>query len=165
VTLTTKTIRFLDSSAFVKMFVDELGSDSLRGLLSAIEDTEKIISILAQVEATSAIQRRFRNRELSLDSFRAAAAELVDIGTRWPRIPIDEFVLETAFGIITRHSLRSLDALQLASAVTFRQGLASYEQDLLFIACDKRLLTAATAERLTVWNPETSPIPPVPPVN
>jgi uncharacterized protein len=147
------------------MFVNELASNSLRASMEPVDDTDKVISILAQVEATSAIQRRLRNRELSRDAFQVAAAELIEIGTRWPRIPLDELVIEIALGIIARHSLRSLDALQLASAIGVQQGLALLGDELLFIACDRRLLTAASAEDLAIWNPETSSTPPAPPVN
>jgi len=158
----TLTIHFLDSSCFVKMFVAESGSGVLRSFMMDIQDNRKSISVLAQVEERSALQRRFRNRQLSSAAFRSAVSNLDEIGFFWLRVLIDEAVVQSAFGIIARHALRSLDALQLASALAMQEELEP-EDNLLFIAADGRLLTAAIAEGLAVWNPETSAPPSSPP--
>ena len=67
-------------------------------------------------------------------------------------------------GVITRHALRSLDALQLSSAMALRDEIDE-EDNVLFIACDNRLLNAAKSEGFAIWNPEISAAPPAPPVN
>jgi len=144
------------------MFVDEPGSRVLRSFMLDVQDSRKSISVLAQVEARSAIQRRFRNRELSPAAFRAAVSDLDEIGFFWLRVLIDQAVVQSSFGIIERHALRSLDALQLASALAMQDEL-DLEDDLLFIAADARLLAAAAAEGLAVWNPESSAPPSSPP--
>jgi predicted nucleic acid-binding protein len=157
-------IRFLDSSSFVKMFLDELASSVLRDSLRNYADDSKAIATLAQVEVRSAIQRRFRNRQLTSKALALALSDLEEITTLWVRVPMDDLVIERASGVIARHALRSLDALQLASALVLREELDNGE-GILFIASDKKLLAAAAAEGLTTWDPETSATPPIPPVN
>jgi hypothetical protein len=76
-------------------------------------------------------------------------------------------VLHLASELLARHVLRSLDAIQLASAMLWRYELEKGHR-LLFIACDRRLLSAAALEGFIVWNPEDQPTPPPPdafPVN
>jgi uncharacterized protein len=158
------TIQFLDTSALTKLFVDEVASETLRSQMDALGDDSKAFSLLGQVEVRSALQRRLRNSEMSPDQHLAALSKLHEVSAAWLRIPIDEHVVEIATEVIARHALRSLDAIQLASALSVQEQLITGES-LLFIACDKRLLTAASAEGLTIWNPETTSIPPAPPVN
>jgi predicted nucleic acid-binding protein len=144
--------------------LEEAASRILREYLRKYADDAKASSTLGQVEARSAIQRRLRNLEFDLDAASTALSDLEQVSGLWVRIAMDDRVINFASGVISRHALRSLDALQLASARALREELDESD-DLLFIACDKRLLTAATAEHLTVWNPETSSVPPIPPVN
>jgi hypothetical protein len=147
------------------MFVDETGSDILRRFIVGVGDMEKAISVLAQVGARSAVQRRFRNREVPQIALDAAVSDLDEVRYFWVLVSIHEAVVGRAFGIIASHALRSLDALQLASTLNLLEEL-SPEENLLFIASDKRLLAAASAEGLAIWNPETSAPPAaLPPVN
>jgi hypothetical protein len=144
--------------------LEEAASRILREYRRKYADDAKAISTLGQVEARSAIQLRLRNLEFDLDAASTALSDLEQVSALWVRIAMDDRVINFASGVISRHALRSLDALQLASARALREELDESD-DLLFIACDKRLLTAATAEHRTVWNPETSSVPPIPPVN
>jgi predicted nucleic acid-binding protein len=49
------TIHFLDSSALIKLFVNENGSERLRGYIDSIVADDKAFSILAEVEVRSAL--------------------------------------------------------------------------------------------------------------
>lgn len=60
---------YLDSSALVKRYVDEIGSDWLRTLLAPDHDTLVFISRMTIVEVVSAFARRLRDGSLSLEEF------------------------------------------------------------------------------------------------
>jgi len=158
------TLHFLDSSGLVKLFVDEAYSQAMRDTLQPIGDDSKAISPLTQVEVRSALQRRFRNGEITPDAFRLAVVEIQLVSARWIRVPLDEHVIHHASLVIDRHALRSLDALQHASALALREEIQQGDT-LLFIASDHRLLEAAQAENLTTWNPADTAQQPAPPVN
>jgi hypothetical protein len=68
--------------------------------------------------------------------------------------PINPPVLDAAGTLIDRHCLRTLDAIQLGSAVVARDLLAA--PDMRFIASDKNLLDAAEEEGFATWNPLTA---------
>ena len=56
--------------------------------------------------------------------------------------------------LVNRHALRTLDALQLASALQATETLGA---PMGFISADNSLLTAATAEGLAIDNPHFHP--------
>jgi hypothetical protein len=65
--------------------------------------------------------------------------------------PILSPVLEAANGMVERHYLRAMDAVQLGCAIVARDLLAA--PDMRFVASDKVLLEAAQREGFDTWNP------------
>lgn len=66
------------------------------------------------------------------------------------RIPFSDDVLTQVPGLCRRYPLRGADAMQLACATMLRDE----DVGVLFSTSDQRLLAAAGAERLTVFDPE-----------
>jgi predicted nucleic acid-binding protein len=62
--------------------------------------------------------------------------------------------MDKASALVARHVLRALDAVQLASALELRDGLAADALPLSFLSADDRLLDAARQEHLQAQNPE-----------
>ena len=60
-------------------------------------------------------------------------------------------VQDHAIMLVDRHSIRSLDAIQLASAMIARDTMA--DSAMLFIGSDGRLNEVARLEGFRVWNP------------
>jgi len=160
------TIRFLESSSLIKIFIHEVASPVLRAFVDASGNDLNAFSLLAEVEVRSALHRRLRNHQITNRQLRIAMANLDWVLQTWVRVPLNERVVRSASGVIASHALRSLDALQLASALMLREQPYFLGHEFLFIAADTRLLAAASAEALPIWNPETSAPPaPFPPVN
>ncbi len=149
----------VDTSALVKRYVDETGSAWLRATLDPILSPMIVISHLTLIEMRSAFQRRLREgaltpSELSQlhDAFR------VDCLNEYQIFPVNQPVIELAGDLIERRALRTLDAVQLATALTSRQFLVARGfPDVCFIAADDRLLRAALAEGLTTDDPNVHP--------
>jgi predicted nucleic acid-binding protein len=136
--------RYFDSSALVKRYVDETGSRAVRRLLAS---GSIATSRLSEVEVTSAIRRRIRESTLStLDGSSILAALTRDVRAL-VIVELTPEVVAIASGLLERHTLRSSDAVQLASAVYLRQQLAA---PMPFVAFDARLVAAARAEGLSV---------------
>lgn len=126
---------YLDSSAIVKLFVEEPESAALRRTLA--EHPARISSMLARVETLRALRRRNRSAE----TLGRAEAVLERIAL----VPLDEPILRAAAATEPR-TLRSLDAIHLATA------LSLFGLDLL-VTYDQRLFTAAAAAGLPVVSP------------
>lgn len=88
---------------------------------------------------------------LSTDADQAISALQNEI-SRVMEYAITPSILAEAARLVDAHVLRSLDAIQLATAIFARNGASSGTR-LLFIASDTRLLAGAEAEAFAIWDP------------
>jgi uncharacterized protein len=132
-------ILYLDTSSLVKLYVEELGSEGVRGLLETAEIVAT--SVLAYPEARAALARRRRERSLTPASHRAAR---VALDADWPRLlslEVAEPLARQAGDLAERHRLRGFDAIHLASYLTIANEFRG--EDVRFSSADKALLRAA----------------------
>jgi predicted nucleic acid-binding protein len=126
---------YLDSSALVKLVIDEPETLALREFLGAYPD--RLSSVVGSVE-TLRIARRVGGSD-ALDRAQALleAIELVRLSDS----------TQTAAARLEPIELRSLDAIHLATALSLTPDLAG------MVVYDRRLADAARAAGLTVWAP------------
>lgn len=127
---------YLDSSALIKLVLDERESADLELWLSGRSHEPLVSSELATVEVIRSIRR------LNPPSLTVARAILGPLSL----IPLSNRVVEGAADL-PDPLLRSLDALHLASALTVVEELTT------FVTYDRRLSAAATAAGLDVIHP------------
>jgi predicted nucleic acid-binding protein len=138
-------LRFFDSSAVVKLYVEEQHSRRVRGWM---EPVLSVVSRLTEIEVASAFGRSVRAGILSSEEGERALASLRADVARWQVVELTGEVVTEAVRLLSRHPLRAADAIQLGSALVFTQAMG---QDLDgFVAFDQRLEDAARAERLAV---------------
>jgi predicted nucleic acid-binding protein len=143
------TFYFCDTSALVKHYHYEKGSERVDAVFGE-PGSIVIILDLAIVELTSALQRRKSRGEIddgaSSDALKRFATDttsrLIVIGFRHDSI-------YQARDLVLEYGIRSLDALQLTSALTFK-SLSP-----VFVCADRKLLAAAEAEGFSILNPVT----------
>lgn len=146
---------FFDSSALIKLYHPELGSQRVAALFGGA-DGSIIISRLAGVELHSALALKTRTGHL--DNERSAALRirfLNDVASgAIALVAVSEFHYPAAERLIIRYGdrqgLRTLDALQLAVALEVQQRVGI---DAL-VAADKVLCEVAALEGFAVINPE-----------
>lgn len=128
---------YLDSSAIVKLVVREPGSSALVEAVTA--DPDVVSSALAYTEVMRA------NRRVGGPARRAEQV-LRSIAF----VPVDQAILREA-ARIEPTSLRTLDAVHLASALSLRPDVDA------FVSYDARLSRAAAMAGLTARTPEDEP--------
>jgi predicted nucleic acid-binding protein len=146
---------FLDSSALVKRYVTEVGSDWVRALTDPDAHNPLIIARITWVEVLSALGRRQREGSLTPDDVaQAIRAFRYDLDTQYQVAELDSGLAQAAGELVIGHPLRAYDAVQLASAL---QVQANLDRDgalaLTFLSADDRLNSVAQAEGLTTDNP------------
>ncbi len=152
---------FLESTAFVKLFVQEPGTDALIRLMEAVEDNRKLIAASTPLEVYTAIRRRARAGDLSAEDSNAALEILRIEAARMVQEPLNPAVLEAARQLVDRTELRWPDTLQLAAAIVAREMFQGTE--IIFVSSSSGLLDAAKAEGFAVLDPVKEPVPmPVP---
>jgi len=142
---------FLDSTAFIKLFVQEAGTDLIIRLMEATEDNRKLISAGTPLEVYAALKRRERIGGIAVEDCEAARNILRVEAARMVQQPLNPAVLEAARQVLDHHELRAVEALQLGAAVVAREMFQGME--IVFVSADHRLLEAAKAEHFEVLNP------------
>lgn len=144
---------FLDTSALVKLYIEEPGTAWMQDFATAAAAGSLFLSAVASVEIASGFYRLEREGHIA----GGAAAELLavfraDLGWRYVTQPVTDAVLGTAVELIQAHALRAYDAMQLATCrLLARQQKSASPR---FISSDRQLLRAAEAEGFACVNPE-----------
>lgn len=150
-------IYFADTSALVKRYVNEVGSGYIRTLL-ATPDNILYQTFLTPFEITSAFYRRQRMKELSVEEVALALqAYRVHSHQEYVLVPYSEALMNTAEALLARYPLRTLDAIQLAAALTLKSTFPADDVPLTFLSADDRLIAVAQQEHLLTENPNSHP--------
>lgn len=139
---------FADSSALVKLYADESGSETVRAL------TDVSISALAQVEVPSALWRKQRMGELSAGHVQSLLGQFL-FDCQFPAPVVPRFIImEAGQRVLTRaaelvgvHGLRAYNAVQLATAILFRETVGNRVS---FAVFDVELSEAAAREGFAI---------------
>jgi hypothetical protein len=149
-------MRFFDASALVKRYVRERGTAAVARLLRA---GPVAVSRLSEVEVTSALARLSRDAGLSPVRRDAAIAALVADLDAWHVVELTPEIASRARRLLTRHRLRTGDAIQLASGLYLQEAMGRTLEG--FVSYDARLSAAGRAEHLLVEGPGAPPAEPV----
>ncbi len=137
---------FLDTSSLIKLYHQEEGSDFVMKVLS--NDVKEIfLSEIAVLEFRSALWKKTREKEIE----EMAAIEVIKCfqndANNFQWILVQSELVKSASHLLMKYGnsgLRTLDSLQLATAVTLR------EEECIFLTSDKLLQTLFVEERLKV---------------
>jgi len=147
---------FLDSTAFIKLFVQEAGTEAIIQLMEATEDNRKLISAGTPLEVYAAIKRRERAGDISAEDSESARNILRLEAARMVQQPLNPAVLEASRQLLDRYAIRSAEALQLGAAVVAREMFQGME--ITFVSANQHLLETAKAEKFGNLNPESDPL-------
>ncbi len=137
-------ISFFDSSALVKRYIQEDGSQLVAKLLSG---NKNVVSRLTEVEIYSAMMRRWRMGDISEDQRNEILSILENDFSRLFVVELNLLVCKLARCLLLKHALRTGDSLQLASCLWIKEKLGEKVQ---FVAFNTRLCEAAKLEGITV---------------
>jgi len=147
---------YLDTSAVVKRYGKEIGSDWIRGLIDPIANHAVILGeiTLVEVAATLAAKHRAPRGISRNERDEALSLFLRHCRTEYELMATSRPIIDQAVDLTQNHRLRGYDAVQLATAIVaneifLRDGLSP----LTFVTADNDLLTAANAEGLMAENP------------
>lgn len=142
-------IPFVDTSALIKLYVAELGSESLRARL---EKSTIVVSQLTYAEVHATVARRFREGLLKQDELELVISAFEQDWKTMVQVPFSDSVARQIHRLCLQFPLRGADAFQLACAAMLR----AEGSDVSFIASDRGLLDIASADGFAVFNPEVT---------
>ncbi len=136
-------ILYLDTSALVKLFVEEAGSALVR---NRAEEAEILATCrVAYPETVSAINRRLRAGDVARSDYDALRKAFTEQWTHFAVVDFDEL---TAGRLAEKHGLRGFDAVHLSAALLLKASRSNIS--LAFMSFDEKLNSAAAAEKLKV---------------
>jgi uncharacterized protein len=124
---------FFDSSAFVKRYVEEPGSDEVEAACLAATDLG--LCVICVPEILSAFNRRLRERGLRQSDYKLMKERLLEDVTDATIVDLTPAVIKEAVVMLETSILRAADALPIAAAVAWDAEW--------FLSADRRQLAAA----------------------
>ncbi|MBM4382215.1 MAG: type II toxin-antitoxin system VapC family toxin [Deltaproteobacteria bacterium] len=135
-------ILYLDTSALVKLYVEEAGSARTRELVDRSDGA--YTSRISYVEARAAFARRLRAQAMSRREHGDIVSRFEAGWSGFGVVELSDPLARSAGTLAEKHGLRALDATQLAAALELRTGSVPVD----FACFDRRLAHAAREERL-----------------
>ncbi len=137
---------YLDSSALVKRYVVEYGSEAVAGLVAdAILSGTNLIS---RAEVSAALGKAVRLQAITRDEGAAALRQFHSHWNHLVRLKVEETTVARADSLAWDYGLRGYDAVHLASALIWQETLGD---PAVFATFDRQLWEAGKAVGLIVW--------------
>lgn len=143
---------FLDTSSLFKLYKKEIGSSEIEKILLDNNLTGIFLSEITNLEFLSAVFKRVRMKDLSIIEAKQIIEAFEDDTKKYIIVPLNKTILEIARQLMFKYGeigLRTLDALQLSSAIEVRTLVSRY------FSSDKLLQSLFQKENLpTLYYPE-----------
>ena len=108
---------FFDTSALVKLFNNEEGSETVKQLVTNLSNDIFVLE-LALIELQGAIYRKFRNNEIPEENLEKIQHAIESQFDYFNTVPMGSDIMQEALKLIKKfgkiHGLRTLDALHIA---------------------------------------------------
>lgn len=129
---------FFDTSAFVKRYIEEPGSERVIEICREAEHL--LLSLICLPEMISTLNRLVREGKLSGDQYRQIKDLILDDFEDVEVCDITTEVIGHTIGCLERNRLRAMDALHLGSALVVKPDI--------FVSSDQQQIEAARSEGL-----------------
>ena len=130
-------LAFWDASALVPLCVRQSFTPHV---ITLYKSYEAVVWWATSVEIASALARLVRMKQLDPGDWTKARRLAADLADAWFVIRPSDGLRATATQLVERYDLRAADALQLAAALEWCDGVA---QDRVFLTADQKLREAA----------------------
>lgn len=136
---------YLDTSAMVKLFVNEEESELVK---SGVRRANIVTtSVIAYAECRSAFSRRYRAGDIDPLELRTIVDQLIKLWPGLERIAVTQRIARHAGDLAETHALRGFDAVHLATAFRAVEQFGT----VAFLGFDERLNHAAAEAGLTLF--------------
>jgi predicted nucleic acid-binding protein len=144
-------LHYLDSSAWVKRYFDESGSDWVDSLFE--EDCLLSGSTLGLIEVLATAARAAQHQARGAGCQPAADCQSAQWG-RFLWVGLAPEVVERSLAVASAFALRGSDSVHLASALQLGDDLGIALNEIAFVTSDLELQAAAIQAGLAVLNPQ-----------
>jgi predicted nucleic acid-binding protein len=136
---------FCDTSALIKKYISEIGSDKFEKILSRTDNI--FVSAITEIETISTFKRLFTERAIDKHEYEMIVKDFETDFQFFSVVSIDSDIIKQALKMINQYQLKTLDSIQLGTLVYLKNEINS------FVACDEKLIKSALKEKIKVINP------------
>ena len=136
-------ILYLDTSAMIKRYLTEPGSDDVKAWIS--QSRPASTSLITRAEMGAAITKATRMNWINAEQGQHALQWFRSEWELFGRLPVNEATVQRADALACLHGLRGFDAVHLACALLYRDGLG---ESITLATYDRALWQAARIEGL-----------------
>ena len=149
---------YFDASALAKRYTRESGSDKMLFLFDNVPLERLSCLTLGAIEVFWICVRKRNDGRITNHQFERATTylirEVINNQSDFKTISVPDSLVWDSMRLVEAHSLNSVDAMVLRSALDTAAELRSTDDRLVLVASDQRLLRAARTEGLQIFNPE-----------
>ena len=145
-------ILYLDASALVKRYVVEIGSTEVGATIAAAELTGTVI--VSRAEVVAALAKAVRMRAVTQEDAEASRRLFTGQWADFVRIRVTETLIARADSLAWEYNLRGYDAVHLAAAALWQDGMGS---PVTIATFDKALWQASRQVGLQPFPPDLQP--------
>ena len=138
-------IYFFDTSALIKRYVQEKGSNIVDHLMESAD--EIFISAITRIESISAARRLLEERSLSKSDFNVFKDNLASDFPFFTVVDFSEYIENKAIELIEKHQIKTLDAIQLACCLAVKEDIDH------LVTSDVKLERTASEVGIDIINP------------
>ena len=138
-------IYFFDTSALIKRYVQEKGSNIVDNLMESAD--EIFISAITRIESISAARRLLEERSLSKSDFSIFKDNLASDFPFFTVVDFSEYIENKAIELIEKHQIKTLDAIQLACCLAVKEDIDH------LVTSDVKLERTASEVGIDIINP------------
>ncbi|MBI3315010.1 MAG: type II toxin-antitoxin system VapC family toxin [Candidatus Omnitrophica bacterium] len=131
---------FIDTSALLKKYIHEQGSDKFDQILKNISEIAVAPTLLLEVRCS--VQRRVHDGIIDLEQAEFIKQEIKKDCVYFIRVSWDDALEQAALTIIEKYKLKTLDSIQLASAHLSKADTFVTSDQKLFHVAKKELKNA-----------------------
>ncbi len=136
---------YFDTSALIKKYIDEIGSDKVDNLMEQADNV--FVSVITEIETFSTFKRLLIEKVISLNDYKILKEEFNTDYQYYNQINFDMDIANNAKMLIEKYQLKTFDSIQL--------GTALYVKDEIdyFVVCDDKLINSGEKENIMIINP------------
>lgn len=138
-------IYFFDTSALIKRYVQEKGSNIVDNLMESAD--EIFISAITRIESISAARRLTEEKSLSKSDFNIFKDYLASDFPFFMVVEFSEYIEKKAIELIEKYQIKTLDAIQLACCLAVKEDIDH------LVTSDVKLVRTASDVRIDIINP------------
>ncbi|MDE0555837.1 MAG: type II toxin-antitoxin system VapC family toxin [Candidatus Poribacteria bacterium] len=150
---------YFDASGLVKRYTEEVGSDKIDFLFQNVPLNRLMCLAIGVAEVFSICVRKRNDGRITRHHFDQAIGyldtEVINTASAFETVPAQNVLIWQSIRLMDIHSINSVDAILLCSALDIATNLRNEQNELVLVASDQRLLRAAQSEGLLCFNPET----------